>query len=283
MGTSDTTPSLSWDEVRSFHSSSISLTHHLCFSPAAVAVAVIRDDARPELPQQEGVAIESNSDYEDIMHACWHRDTSIRPTFLEIATRLSSLAGEDTAIMQPASTADSSTEGSMASSVQSRRFRAPLGRTRSMASVGGGSIRNYQIGDTTTNELVAVKIPAPKGEVTIVFTDITSAASLWEFNAACMKDSTLIHNRILRNLMPKYRGYETRPVRDRNAGEGSFCIAFQDPLDALEWCMDAQRSLLEAEWPATLLEHPGAAEEWGDTDDRYIPLAFLLPLTSMKP
>jgi class 3 adenylate cyclase len=28
--------------------------------------------------------------------------------------------------------------------------------------------------------------------------------------------------------------------------------------------------LVQAEWPANLLEHPGAAEEWGDTDDRVL-------------
>jgi adenylate cyclase len=30
------------------------------------------------------------------------------------------------------------------------------------------------------------------------------------------------------------------------------------------------QELLNVEWPEALLDHPGAAEEWGDVDDRVI-------------
>jgi hypothetical protein len=109
----------------------------------------------------------------------------------------------------------------------------------------------------------------PEGEVTIVFTDITRAASLWEFNAAAMRDATLVHNETLRGALKKHRGYEVVFIKDRNSGEGSFCMAFQQASDALAWCSEVQQALLAVEWPEALLEHPGAAEEWGDTDDRY--------------
>jgi class 3 adenylate cyclase len=113
-------------------------------------------------------------------------------------------------------------------------------------------------------------VRAPEGEVAIVFTDITRAASLWEFNAAAMRDATLAHNHALRSALAKHRGYEVVFIRDRNSGEGSFCMAFQHPADALAWCADVQRALLDIEWPEALLDHPGAAEEWGDTDDRVL-------------
>jgi class 3 adenylate cyclase len=46
-------------------------------------------------------------------------------------------------------------------------------------------------------------------------------------------------------------------------------MAFQNTSDALEWCMEAQQALVHSvEWPEALLNHPGAAEEWGDTDER---------------
>jgi class 3 adenylate cyclase len=105
--------------------------------------------------------------------------------------------------------------------------------------------------------------------VAIVFTDITRAASLWEFNAAAMRDATLLHNETLRAALKRHRGYEVVFIRDRNSGEGSFCMAFQQASDALAWCADVQQALLAVEWPEALLNHPGAAEEWGDTDDRY--------------
>ncbi len=41
----------------------------------------------------------------------------------------------------------------------------------------------------------------PLQEVTIVFSDITRAASLWEFNPLAMRDATILHNQILRSLL----------------------------------------------------------------------------------
>ena len=116
----------------------------------------------------------------------------------------------------------------------------------------------------------AAGVRPPEGEVAIVFTDITRAASLWEFNAAAMRDATLLHNETLRAALKRHRGYEVVFIRDRNSGEGSFCMAFQQTADALAWCCDVQQSLLKVEWPEALLDHPGAAEEWGDTDDRVV-------------
>ncbi len=113
-------------------------------------------------------------------------------------------------------------------------------------------------------------VAPPQGEVSVVFSDITRAASLWEFNPQAMKDATLIHNALIRALLKKHEGYEVPFARDRNSGEGSFCMIFQHTVNALEWCQDVQQELVKAEWPESLLEHPGASEEWGDTDDRVI-------------
>jgi len=54
--------------------------------------------------------------------------------------------------------------------------------------------------------------------------------------------------------------------KEKNSGEGSFCMAFQRPIDAIQWSMAAQKELLEADWPQALLEHLDAAEEWGNDD-----------------
>ena len=59
-------------------------------SPAAVAVAVIRNNTRPTLPS---LIEDTDRDFADLMQACWHEDPTIRPTFLEIMTRLSSFDG----------------------------------------------------------------------------------------------------------------------------------------------------------------------------------------------
>jgi hypothetical protein len=47
----------------------------------------------------------------------------------------------------------------------------------------------------------------------IVFSDITRAASLWEFNAEAMRDATLLHNDTMRSLLKKHRGYEVVFIR----------------------------------------------------------------------
>ncbi len=114
------------------------------------------------------------------------------------------------------------------------------------------------------------EVPAPEQDVTIVFSDITCAASLWEFNPVAMKDATLLHNTLLRSLLAKHQGHEVLFTKNKNSGEGSFCMGFHRTIDALEWCDEVQQELVNAEWPEPLMEHPGAAMEWGDTDDRVI-------------
>lgn len=61
-------------------------------SPAAVAVAVIRDRARPPLPEDEENS--APPEFIEIIAACWHQDPSVRPSFLEVMTRLSALGGD---------------------------------------------------------------------------------------------------------------------------------------------------------------------------------------------
>jgi class 3 adenylate cyclase len=100
--------------------------------------------------------------------------------------------------------------------------------------------------------------------VVIVFTDITRAASLWEHDATAMRDATAAHNDLVRSLIARHGGYEAGTGRERNTGEGSFCVVFTRAHDALRWCADVQRALLSVDWPAPLLTHPGAAEELWD-------------------
>jgi len=79
-----------------------------------------------------------------------------------------------------------------------------------------------------------------------------------------MRDATVLHNAALRGLLKHHRGYEVVFIRNRNSGEGSFCMAFQNAADALAWCLDVQQALMQVEWPDRLLAHPGAAEEWAE-------------------
>jgi hypothetical protein len=246
-------------------------------SPAAVAVAVIRDGIRPTIPESDGT---SPVEYEELLTSCWHQDPTIRPTFLEIMTRLSSMHGDSSSALGGATSFTSKTSSHSSSSGHSGNNGGAAGVRRSLySSWGMPSNTSGSTGSSSSHSSAkeapgaagdAGPVKAPQGEVTIVFTDITRAASLWEFNAAAMRDATLLHNAALRASLAQHRGYEVVFLRDRNSGEGSFCMAFHTPSEALAWCSEVQRALLAVAWPEALLDHPGAAEEWGDTDDRFV-------------
>ncbi len=53
-------------------------------------MAVIRDQLRPKMPSSV-----VSLDYEDLVRSCWHEDPTIRPTFLEIMTRLTSMSNDN--------------------------------------------------------------------------------------------------------------------------------------------------------------------------------------------
>jgi serine/threonine protein kinase/ABC-type phosphate transport system substrate-binding protein len=251
-------------------------------SPAAVAVAVIRDNLRPAMPSSEmadTLAMESASspEYVELLTSCWHADPTIRPTFLEIMTRLSAMIGDSSTNYSKTTSSSSSSSGAAIGTAGGIHARPSIDSSWTLPSTAASSSSGSGSGNSRSKDYsgkmgaaTAGGIRAPEGEVTIVFTDITRAASLWEFNPAAMKDATVMHNEALRSLLKQHGGYEVVFLRDRNSGEGSFCLAFQRTEDALAWCMSAQQTLNQLEWPEGLLEHPGAAEEWGDTDDRVL-------------
>jgi class 3 adenylate cyclase len=210
-------------------------------------------------------------EYEELITSCWHTDPTIRPTFLEIMTRLSSMHGDSStqgATSFTSKTSSSSSGGRTAVGLHSS-WTLPTG-TASSSSAASGSSSSSSGSQKHVATGAAAGVRPPEGEVTIVFTDITRAASLWEFNAMAMRDATLLHNETLRSALHKHRGYEVVFLRDKNSGEGSFCMAFQHTADAMAWCLEVQQNLLNVTWPEALLEHPGAAEEWSDVDDRVL-------------
>jgi hypothetical protein len=225
---------------------------YMGLSPSAVAVSVIRDNLRPAMPDNAVGAWPV--EFEELI-TCWHRDPTIRPTFLEIMTRLSAMHGDSTGGVGASPAPPRSPLPRPA-----RRHRpvraAACGRTPTarglchrQARRTARRVRRRMPPGTCRPAAAAGTVRAPEGEVTIVFTDITRAASFWEFNAAT-RDATLLHNEALRSALKPHRGYEVVFIRDRNSGEGSFCMAFQQAADALAWCADVQQALFAVNWPS---------------------------------
>ncbi|CAI4216174.1 unnamed protein product [Parascedosporium putredinis] len=82
--------------------------------------------------------------------------------------------------------------------------------------------------DSTLQRLEA-EIPAPTGNVSIVFTDIKNSTTLWEMQ--------------LRHI----GGYEVKTEGD------AFMVSFPTATSALLWCFAVQIQLLEVNWPAEVL------------------------------
>ncbi|WBR14733.1 Ser/thr kinase [Pandoravirus kuranda] len=255
-------------------------------SPAAVAVAVIRDDARPRIPSDLNADTQPQA-YVDLIRECWHRDPTVRPTFIEIMTRLSAMHGESSGGIGASSSGSSGNDSAPARVTRPRRPDVGAAGINdswtlpSTSSVGGAG--DYDTGTSSTvsaarqgatrgidAHLPADGVRPPDGVVTVVFADVSRAVSLWEHDPEAMRDATMLYNDVLRGLLRDHAGYEAAPTGTRNTGEGSFCLVFERTADALAWCAAVQRALLEVTWPRALLDHPAAAEEWGGTDDRVI-------------
>jgi class 3 adenylate cyclase len=260
-----------------------------------VAVAVIRDNLRPRMPDNIDGSL-CPSEYEELVTNCWHQDPTIRPTFLEIMTRLSTLIGDSSMSTGYSRSSSSSSSAASLTNTTNSVVKSPRGvekKPKNGARMSTGSWTlptSSQSGSSTSGSGSATggsrnlsfagigggtggpAVRAPDGEVTLVFSDITRAASLWEANAAAMRDATLLHNDALRAALKRHRGYEAMlssagATPTWTSGEGSFCMAFHCVDDALDWCADVQAALLTLDWPAALLEHAGAAEAWADVDD----------------
>ncbi|QTF49759.1 putative serine/threonine-protein kinase/receptor [Acanthamoeba polyphaga mimivirus] len=239
------------------------LRPYIGLSPAAIAVAVIRDNLRPEI-QEEDINLMS-SDYVELVNICWHKDTMIRPSFLEIMTKLSTLIGGS----------GITTGTSTSSSNQSSDYIGPniITRTKnihnndetknSFGSTTYGSNTISSSSNTESDKILSKlnKKKIPTGEVIIVFTDIISAEQLWHHNPLAMKNATVLYNSVIRETLDKIGGYESFIYRDHNSGEGSFCLVFQEAIDAIDFCSISQKKLLEIDWPEELLDHPAAASE----------------------
>jgi len=93
---------------------------------------------------------------------------------------------------------------------------------------------------------------SPEGRVAIVVTDVQGSTSLWAFDQRAMAQAIAIHDDIMRLEMANYSGYEIGTEGD------AFQIAFSATIDALGFCISVQKRLIEARWPAQILEHEDA-------------------------
>eukprot|EP00808_Paulinella_micropora_P020250 g41271.t1 len=107
----------------------------------------------------------------------------------------------------------------------------------------------------------AIEQEAPTGQVTFVFTDVQSSTSLWEKVPDAMDICLEMHDKILRGLLIKFKGYEVKTEGD------AFMVAFFTVLDAVLWCLSCQEELVQADWLPEFLKHPAGIREVATDED----------------
>jgi len=139
--------------------------------PAAIAVAVIRDLKRPSIlddttSEGENPEEAAPEGYKELICNAWHHQPDVRPSFLEIMTRLSAMMDENWGISSgPLTSFPSSSSLSSSSSTKSCSSQCDASGEMPQGPKGG-------------------TVKPPEGQVTIVFSDIFRAGALWDFKHA---------------------------------------------------------------------------------------------------
>ncbi|KAM0563943.1 hypothetical protein ACHAPJ_000151 [Fusarium lateritium] len=100
--------------------------------------------------------------------------------------------------------------------------------------------------DSSLNRLEA-EIPAPTGNVSIVFTDIKNSTNLWEMYPSAMRSAIKLHNEVMRRQLRRIGGYEVKTEGD------AFMVSFPTATSALLWTFAVQMQLLDVNWPSEVL------------------------------
>ena len=116
--------------------------------------------------------------------------------------------------------------------------------------------------DSSLGRLEA-EIPAPTGNIAIVFTDIKNSTMLWEMYPNAMRSAIKLHNEVMRRQLRRIGGYEVKTEGD------AFMVSFPTATSALLWTFAVQLSLLNVEWPSEVLSAV-STEVLHDKDDSVI-------------
>ncbi|KAF1782289.1 Nucleotide cyclase [Phytophthora cactorum] len=96
-------------------------------------------------------------------------------------------------------------------------------------------------------EAFYIWLQSPLDNPVFVFTDIESSTQLWSFeDGAIMRRANEIHEDIIRGSLAQFRGYEITTAGD------AFQLAFFTIKEAVEYCIQVQLKLLNAQWAKKL-------------------------------
>ncbi|KAF2012161.1 PP2C-domain-containing protein [Aaosphaeria arxii CBS 175.79] len=145
-------------------------------------------------------------------------------------------------------------------SKQRARFRThsmsmgPSGSPDDFFSIRKVGKRAKDLPNSSTLQRLNQEIPAPTGEVSLVFTDIKNSTLLWETYPIAMRSAIKQHNDLMRRQLRNVGGYEVKTEGD------AFMVAFPTVTSALLWCFTIQSHLLDVQWPQEILNSVNGQE-----------------------
>ena len=129
-------------------------------------------------------------------------------------------------------------------------------QTAAIASVASKFVGNVNAFLSLKGE---TNVPAPEGQLAIVFTDVVKSTAIWESDPSAMTRAMQIHDEIIRSATSRYLGYEVK-----QNGDG-FMIAFSTAVCAIQFCLSVQQQLIYTKWPEELLNlQPGQVSKDDD-------------------
>lgn len=144
--------------------------------------------------------------------------------------------------------------------LKKRNERSRLHRGQSMSLVPSGLADDMLPRETRKNKRAAKndaldpnlrrigeEVPAPKGLIAIVFTDIKNSTNMWETYPSAMRSAIKLHNDVMRRQLRRIGGFEVKTEGD------AFMVSFPTATSALLWCFAVQTQLLEVDWPQEML------------------------------
>ncbi|KAJ9472389.1 Adenylate cyclase [Diplonema papillatum] len=93
------------------------------------------------------------------------------------------------------------------------------------------------------------------GRACLVFTDIVGSTVAWEACPDGMKRGLKLHNKVIRQCIADFSGYEVKTVGD------AFMVAFDSVTQAVNFGLAVQLKLFQTVWPASLLDVPHCARD----------------------
>ncbi len=99
---------------------------------------------------------------------------------------------------------------------------------------------------------IKTKSVIKKRDITIMFSDIVDAARLWEDYPNSMHNAMCRSNHVQKKLLKDLHGHKMLFNKAHNS-KSSFCMAFDQATNAIEWYMTVQKQLIGEDWPEDLL------------------------------